>query len=171
MSEIELRDDDLLAEVVTRIEEDASYLVPLTGEVVDLLRPAQVAAALDAVREAKRTLEDARAFLELVLRAEGMRQGTKTLLLEEGWKAEISGGSRPIIDDPELLTAELEDAGLPPERIAAAIRQVVSWEVRHGELDRIAKANARYAELIERRRRREPRAWRVDVKRTGGGPE
>lgn len=175
MSEVsvrdEFRDEGLLEDVASQVQAQPTLVLPETGQIVDLRKPSEVADALEQVREAKRRLEELRGFLELVLRAESIRQGSKTLHLEGGLEATVSGGSRPVVDDPELLVAELEQAGLPPERIAEAIRQVVSWDVRHGILSRIATASERYAEVIERHRRREPAAWSVSVKRERGSHE
>src|SRR5580765_1053490 len=104
-----------------QIHECPTIRVPLTGVVVDLTEPHEVAEALHDLREVKRQLEDVRALLEAALRLEAQHQGTKTLHLGQ-LDAVISGGTRNDYD-AELLQQLLRDAGLPEHRLAEAVEE------------------------------------------------
>lgn len=80
--------------------------------------------ALAQVRDAKRRLDELRALLEALLRVESRRQGTKTVHLDGGLTAVVSGGSR-VVYDGEQLARDLEQAGLPADRLALAVHPVV----------------------------------------------
>jgi hypothetical protein len=144
------------------VAEQPEIVVPLTGELVDLRQPGQVAAALESVREAKRHLDQARVLLETVLRLEASRQGTKTLHLG-GVDCVVSGGSR-VEYDCEQLRELLAEAGLPDDRLAELIVETVSYRVNQTVAKSVSAANPRYRAAIERCRRVEPAPWRVTVK-------
>ena len=163
MSELELRDQDLLEQAQAHAAEHPQLVLP-TGELVYLRDPAQVAHGLDQVREAKRQLDELRVLLEALLRLESQRVGSKTLHLEGGLAAVVSGGSRTVYD-PEQLAEALEQAGLPADRLAQAVRPVVEWKVDQRVLKQLEASNPVYAEAIRCARRVEPAAVRVSVKR------
>jgi hypothetical protein len=100
--------------VATQVDETPTVMLPLTGAVVDLTKPVEVARALQDVRDMKRYLDDFRGLLEGVLRLEAQRQGTKTLHLGDV-DAVVSGGEKAEYDT-ELLQELLRAAGLPEER-------------------------------------------------------
>jgi len=149
-------------QAVTELEPVAEIMVPLTGELVSLGEPVQVCRALEQVRELKRELDHVRAVLEDALRLESERQGTKTLYLD-GLKAVVSGGERAEYVDLEVLADELRDEGMPEERVGEIVVTKISYTVSQRKADHAARANPRYAEVIERHRRIVPAAWRVSV--------
>lgn len=147
------------------VEQPGPFVLPLTGELIDLDDPAQVAYGLEQVRETKRILEAMRATLEELLVEESRRQGTKTLQLENGLTARVEGGTRIEWDDPQQLAHELKEAGLPQERLTEAVYPVVEWKVVWKVVDRLARANPDYRAAIERQLRRVPAPFRVSVSR------
>ena len=154
---------DLALELAAaQLDDTPQIVVPLTGQVVNLREPFEVAAALEDVREVKRQLDELRALLEGVLRLEAQKQGTKTLHLGS-LDAVVSGGEKSDYDS-ELLAELLRDAGLPEERISEAIVETVSYKVNQLVLRQLAAANPDYAAAIELSKSTVPVAWRVTVK-------
>ena len=145
-----------------QLDDTPQIVVPLTGQIVDLTRPVEVAGALNDVRDVKRQLDELRALLEGVLRLEAQRQGTKTLHLG-ALDAVVSGGERSDYDS-ELLAELLRDAGLPEDRISEAIVETVSYKVNQLVLRQLAGANPDYKAAIELSKQTIPVAWRVTVK-------
>jgi hypothetical protein len=154
--------DTTLSLVEAQIADTPSIVVPLTGQVVDLTRPVEVAGALQDVREVKRQLDELRSLLEGVLRLEALRQGTKTLHLGP-LDAVISGGERSEYD-AELLSERLRDAGLPEDRLAEAVVQTVSYKVDQRVLRQLAAANPAYKTAVDKSRTVVDTPWRVSVK-------
>lgn len=153
---------DYLDQLELRVAEDPETLLPWTGELVDLRNPADVADALEQLREEKARLDQLRALLEDVLRLEGRRQGTKTLHLGH-CDAVISGGSRTDYDIPELNRL-LEDAGLPMERLGKLIVTTVTYKVNAAVAKQLAAANMTYAIALEQTKTVTPAPWRVTIK-------
>lgn len=143
------------------IHEQPERLIPLLGQLVDLRKPSEVARAISAIRDAKRQLDEVRQLLEQVLRLESAKHGTKTLHLGDV-DVVISGGSRWEYD-AEALAADLRAAGLPEQRLAQVVVEVVSYKVSQRVLAQLAAANPAYGEAIERNRRRVEAPWRVAV--------
>ena len=114
--ELSLRDQDDLEQAPARADEHPELVVPGTGEIIKLDDPAQVAHGLGRVREAKRGLDELRALLEALLRVESQRVGTKTVHLENGLTAVVSGGTRTVYD---AETARARSRGGRPSRGAA----------------------------------------------------
>ncbi len=137
---------------------------PFTGALINLREPAEAAQALQDVRDLKRQLDELRALLEGVLRLESERQGTKTLHLD-GADAVVSGGRR-VDYDAELLQQRLRQAGLPEDRLAKAVVEVVSYKVDARVLRQLAAANREYAAAIEEAKSMVDTPWRVTVKPT-----
>jgi hypothetical protein len=162
-ADLEPRDHDL-TRTLARADRHPELLLPFTGELVDLRDPAQVAHALDQVRDAKRRLDELRTLLEELLRAESQRQGTKTVHLDGGLTAVVSGGSRAVYDG-EQLGHDLEQAGLPAVRLVQAVHPLVEWKGDARVVKQLEASNPAYAAAIARARRIEPAAWRVTVKR------
>jgi hypothetical protein len=142
-----------------------TFVVPVTGEVIELGAPLQVALALETVRKAKRQLEEARGVLEDALRIESERQGTRTLHLGE-LDAVVSGGEKVEYDVVELAD-ELRAEGLPEERLGELIVATVTYRVDARVARSVAASNRRYAAALERCRRVLPAPWRVSVKTKG----
>jgi hypothetical protein len=157
--------DDRLAEVALRVEETGRVVLPLTGEVVDLGDPADVARGLARVRDLKTELDELRSLLEDVLRLESQRQGTKTLRLGDV-EAVVSGGARTEFD-AEALAEALRAAGCPEERIADLIVETVSYRVDARVAKQLEAANRAYAEAIASARTVEPAPWRVSLRGPG----
>ena len=141
-------------------------LNPLSGELVDPSDLPRVAQALADVREAKRRLDEARAYAEDVLADESKRVGSKTLHLD-GWKAEVSGGTR-LVWDLEKLRAGLRDADCPEDRIEALITETVEYKVNNSVARQLAGANDAYKAAIDAARSYVPAAVRVSVEATRG---
>jgi len=146
----------------SELERRAEVVIPLTGELIALADPEQVAEALERLQEAKKQLDDVRSVLMDALRLEAERQGTKTLHLD-GFKAVVSGGEKVEYDTLELAD-ELRKLGLPEHRIGELIVETVNYRVDR----RVAKSvatNPRYAEALERHSQVVPAPWRVTVER------
>lgn len=156
---------DTLDMVELQVEEQPVMVLPFTGEVIDLRDAAQVAQGLDNVRGYIVQLGEFRSLLETVLRLEGRRQGTKTLYLEDGLKATITGGSRPEWDILELQT-RLRRAGLPEARLDDLITETIVYKVSAGVARQIGAANPDYADAIQASHTRVEAPWRVNVERS-----
>jgi hypothetical protein len=152
-----------LEPVALRVAENHDFLVPYTGELVDLTDPTQVAQALDHVRDTKRLLDEARALLEGALVLEAQRQGTKTLHLHK-LDAVISGGERVEYDALKLQLL-LRELGLPEARIAEAVVEQVTYKPNGSVLRQLAGANPDYADAIEACKTKVDVPWRVSIKR------
>ena len=146
------------------IETDPVFTIRLTGQIIDLREPAEVANALSDVREAKRQLDAIRQLLEDVLRLESSRQGTKTLHLEDGLTAVVSGGNRPEYDLP-VLADMLRDAGLPEDRLEQLIVATISYRLDQSVARQLRSANPAYAAALDACRRDVPAPWRVNIER------
>jgi hypothetical protein len=144
------------------IQETPEIQLPLTGEIVDLRQPEQVAVALHSVREAKRILDQARQLLEEVLVHHSQKAGTKTLHLDHV-TAEISGGSRTDYD-LDTLRNGLTRAGLPQDRLGQLIVETITYRVNASVAKSVEAANPAYAAVIERARITQPAPWRVTIK-------
>ena len=133
--------------VAVQIDETPLIMVPLTGQLLDLTSPFEVAGALRDVRDVKRQLDELRAFLEGVLRLEAQRQGTKTLHLG-ALDAVMSGGTRATTTSscsPSCSTRrDCRRNGL-----REAIVETVSYKVNQLVLKQLAGANPDYAAAIE----------------------
>ena len=148
-------------------------VLPHTGEIVHPDRPAQLARALDNVREMARQLSRARAALEEALVEHARVQGTKTLHLD-GLKAEVTGGSK-VEWDVSLLEEGLLKAGLPEERLGDLITVEHTYKVNRNVAKQLAGINDAYFEAIEAAKTVLPAPWRVDTapepRRLGEGDE
>lgn len=150
--------------VATQVEETPTIVMPLTGALVDLREPVEVARALQDVRDLKRRIDELRALLEGVLTLEARRQGTKTLHLE-GVDAVVTGGEK-VEYDAELLQERLRAAGLPEDRVGQAVQVIVSYKVSAVVLRQLAAANPAYAKAITEARSTVETPWRVTIKTT-----
>jgi hypothetical protein len=158
-----MNESNELAVIEELVGEQPDMLVPVTGELVDLRDVAAVALAVDAIRAAKHQLDAARQTLELVLRLEALKQGTKTLHLD-GLDVVISGGEKTEYDC-ELLQQLLQEAGLPENRIREAIVETVSYKVDGRVARQLAGANPAYRAALERAQQTVPIPWRVAIRR------
>jgi hypothetical protein len=158
------RDPVTNGETALTVAEQPLIVLPITGEQIDLREPAQVAGALDQVRDLEQRLRGLRHLLSNVLRLESVRLGTKTLHLDGNWTAVVSGGSRPEYDT-ELLQHRLHAAGLPEDRLTDLIQPVVTYKVSAQVARQIAGANPAYAAALREARTDVPAPWRVAVTR------
>jgi hypothetical protein len=140
-------------------------VVPFTGELVHLGEPAEVARALESVRQAKYQLDDARRVLEDALWFASEQAGSRTLHLGE-LDAVVSGGDKVVYDELELAR-RLRAAGLPEERLSELIVETVTYKVDARVAKSVAASNPKYAEAIEASRRTVPAPVRVAIKRGG----
>lgn len=148
-----------MSDIATRLSDD--IVVPGTGEIVSLAEASGVARALRAIREHKQQVEDVRALLERALVEESERAGTKTLHLGDGLTASIGPDTEIEWDLDEL--EKLKDAGLPDERYAELVTEVVSYKVNASVAKQIEGANARYGEIVVRARNRVPKRQTVRI--------
>jgi hypothetical protein len=159
--------DSSLELVRARVDEDPLFVVPHVGAVINLHEPAEVAQALQDVRDLKRQLDDVRALLKGVLRLEAQRVGTKTLHLD-GIDAVVSGGPRAEYD-AELLMSRLRGCGLPEERVARAVVATVTYKPNAAVLRQLAAANDDYRRAIDASRTVIDAPYYVSVKPTTKG--
>jgi hypothetical protein len=162
--ELDRRDTDDRLEYAAEMVEVMKEIALPNGVMVDLREPDQVAEALESVRDLKRALDRLRSLLESVLRLRSREQGAKTLHLENGWVAVVSGGTRPEYD-AELLCRRLSAAGLPPERLGELVEAVITYKVNTQVARQLALANPEYAAALDEARTDVPAPWRVSVKK------
>lgn len=136
---------------------------PATGEVISKDDPAACAKALDEVRDLEWKLKDLKRWLTSALVEEARRQGTKTLHLE-GVTAVVSFDAETTEWDVTELV-KLLDMGLPESRYAKLVREEISYKVDANVAKQIAGANAEYALVIERAKRKVPRSDSATIKR------
>lgn len=136
--------------------------IPGIGSLVNLDHPDEVARALADIRELENMLREAKRELTFVLERESEKQGTKTL----GYGDVTVTVTTPteIAWDLNVLE-ELLEAGLPQERYDELVKTEISYKVSAREADRIAGANATYADIIDRARTNHAGTPRVSVKR------
>jgi hypothetical protein len=151
-----------LALIQQTVDRQPELVMP-SGVLVDLRNPTQVADALDEVSELKHRLDELRSLLTDVIRLEAHRQGTKTLHLD-GIDAVVSGGERTDYDALKLQLC-LREAGLPEDRISAAVVETVSYKPDGRVLRQLAGANPLYADIIAACKTSAPAPWRVTTKR------
>lgn len=128
-----------------------TLVIPYSGEVISPDDAEACARKLHEIRELERRLRELKNELTFHLAQEFERQGLKTMDLN-GIKAELKGGSE-IAWDIEILE-ELRGLGLPDERFNELVRTEVTYKVSAKEANRIAAANPRYAEVIDRAKQR-----------------
>jgi hypothetical protein len=143
--------------------ESETVVVPLLGLAVDLYRMEEVAEALDAVRQAKRQLDEARVGLEQILAYEAQRRGTKTLHFGE-LEVSVRGGPETTYDIEVL--AQLQEVGLPEDRYNSLVKTRIEQRVDRNVLRQLlGSGNPDYAAIIRKAESVEERPYRADVKR------
>jgi hypothetical protein len=147
-------------------EPSTELVVPGSGALVDLDNPRQVAQTLDDVRDLERQLRSFKGLLTEAMVHASQIHGTKTMHLEGGITATVKGGDETVYDAEEI-EAELRDAGMPEDRIAAIVRVAVIRTVSAVEAKRAASANPAYAEIIARHSRVQERPSTVTISRRG----
>jgi hypothetical protein len=138
-------------------------MVPGIGEVVALDNPAQVAVALDGIRDLERQLRLVKDELTNALVYASQVQGTKTLHLE-GVKATIKSGTETVYDAEEIEQG-LREAGMPEERIREIVVETITYAVAAVKAKQAAGANPAYEAVIEAHKRVEEKKPYVTISR------
>lgn len=142
--------------------EPEGVIVPYVGQLVDVEDVDGLVRALATVKEMEARLATARRSLaEEIVRHSGIR-GSKTITLEDGRGATVSGGPETVYHAEEI-EAELREAGMPEERIREIVEERVTYAVKAVEAKRAAAANPVYAEIIARHRHIVPKNPSVSV--------
>jgi len=136
-------------------------VIPSTGEVVDWEDVNSLARALDWLRSVEQEMRSAKASVQQAIAHQASIRGTKTLELEDGRKASISGGTKTVWDAQALDTG-LRALGMPEDRIREIVR--VELKVKAVEAGRAAAANPGYKILIDACRTEEPTAVSVSLR-------
>jgi hypothetical protein len=139
-------------------------VVPVLGTVVNVDNPTHVAETIADVDQAVELLREMRDMLVGLVVDEASRQGTKTLHLEDGIIAKVSGGSRPEYD-LETLADQLRDAGLPEDRLEQLIVPRVEYKLDQAVARQLRGANPAYRQALDECRTDVPAPWRVTVER------
>lgn len=135
--------------------------IPDTGELVPVADLAALLRALKGIRERKGYLDETRRALEYAVVYHAQQEGTKTLHRGPD-VARVSGGKEFDYDVTVLI--QLLDAGLPPERYADLVTEVVTHKVNAAVAKQIeASGNPEYKRIIGEARREVDRPWRVSV--------
>lgn len=138
-------------------------VVPGTGEVISLGSPDQCAQGLQSIKALQAQLREVRGVLEDVIREECVKRGVKTLHLEGGVTAVLSGGSERVYE-AIAIEAELRDAGMPEDRIREIVEETVTYRVKANEAKRAASMNESYREIIERNSRVVEKSWTISTR-------
>lgn len=136
-------------------------VIPDTGEIIPVADPGALARALAGIRERIGYLHEARRELEHGLVYHARQQGTKTMHLG-ATDVKVTGGREVEWDVTVLI--RLLDAGLPPERYADLVTEVVTYKVNAAVAKQIeASGNPEYARIIGEARREVEKPYRVSV--------
>jgi len=134
-----------------------------TGEVVDWQDVNSLARALDWLREAEQEFRSAKASVQRSIAYLAEQRGTKTLLLDDGRKASVSGGTKTVWD-AQALDIGLRALGMAEDRIREIVQ--VELKVKAIEAERAAKASPdRYGILIDACKTDEPSSITVSLRK------
>lgn len=147
---------------VAKVETE-TLVLPWTGEVFDMTKPAQVAGALVAITDVEQHVADLRQLVTSLLCEEGLRQATHTLSYGDVEIA-LTYGARKVYD-VEKLRDLLTQAGCPQERIELLIKTKIEHVVDGNRARWMRDANAEYASAFEAACEEEPLRQRARVKR------
>lgn len=151
------------ADLTPVITADTAFVVPHSGELVNLNDPSSVARCLDEIREHEGVLREAKRILTDAIVRESERQGSKTLRFGRV-EAVVSGGDVTTYD-VEFLLERLPEAGLPEARMHDLVKTTVSHKLNLAEAKRVA-SSPQYTEIFRQAEVVEPHAHRVTVKRS-----
>lgn len=149
---------------VERIERREQIVLPHSGELIDPHDPRQCIVALDDLRAMERHIGEAKRALSEAIAAEARRQGTKSISIAGGRRAEIRGGPEKAYD-AEALERDLRAAGMPEERLREIVTETVTYSVVAREAKRAAAANEDYARIVERNTTEIVRPTTVTIRR------
>lgn len=140
---------------------EIEVLNPITGELIDIRETAQVAAAVEQLRDLQNRAKEAIGRITEAMIVESQRVGTKTFAAGSV-SLVLSADSETQWDVTEL--AKLRDAGLPEERYAELVEETISYKVNGAVARGISSANPKYAKIIESARQKVPKKQYVSVK-------
>ena len=145
-------------------EQSQALVIPGTGVVVNLENEREVAIAYRDLKEVR----DELTRIDRVLReAFGDRKrliGTGTFYIEGVGKVEVSKDKEVVWDELGLIEG-LKDAGMPEESIKEIVKEksVVTYTVDARRANAAARANEKYAEVIERCKITQPRTPSISI--------
>jgi hypothetical protein len=141
-------------------------VIRATGEIVDLEDYRQCGFALDTIRQLEQELRLVKTELQNAIAAESKRAGgMKTLALGDGRKLVIRGGPAFVYDGKQLK-ADLLAAGMPAERVAQIVEEVVTYKVSAAKAKLAANATDDYRFAVESNRAEVQHPWQVGVERS-----
>lgn len=126
----------------------AALVVPGIGQVVNLEDERECALALSALRDFEQQVRDAKRALTEAIVERSRALGTKTIVLKDGVKVEVRGGSETRYD-AEGIEHELRALGAPEEMIREIVTEEVTYKVDARRAKQAAAANDEYAAVIE----------------------
>lgn len=127
--------------------EKYELVVPGIGQLVNLQDAQECAQALATIRDWESDFRGVKATLTDAIVDHGRVMGTKTLHMEDGRTASLSGGTETIYDS-ERIELGLRALGMPEERIREVVEETVTYKVNAVEAKRVAGANEEYAKVI-----------------------
>ncbi len=137
-------------------------LNPVTGELIPADDVNGVAEAVKGLRALGAQIKDAIHDATVILVEESRRQGTKTLALQDV-TVEIRGGTETVWDI-YTLRLQLEQLGIPQERLDALINTEVTYKVNARVAKQLAGANEDYAAVLESAKTTVEKPYYVRVK-------
>lgn len=149
---------------VERIERREEIVLPHSGQLIDPHDARQCIFALDELRSMERHIAEAKRTLSEAIAAECRRQGTKSISVQGGRRAEIRGGEEKVYD-AEGLERDLRALGMPEERLREIVTETVTHSVVAKEAKRAAGANEEYARAVERNTTKIERPLSVTIRR------
>lgn len=142
--------------------------IPGTGQLVSLENEIECVQALQAVRDFESALREAKAALTSAIVEHSRTQGTKSIVLPDGTKAEIRGGPESVYDTHEI-EENLRALGMPEDRIREIVIEEISYKLSVREAKKASSANEEYASIIENAKRVEEKPFYVSISRRKHG--
>lgn len=146
-------------------EPGQDIVLPHSGEVIRAEDATACVVALDDLRSMERHIAQAKRALSDAIAAECRRQGTKSIKIKGGRRAEIRGGPEKAYD-AEALERDLRALGMPEERLREIVTETVTYGVSAKEAKRAAGANEDYARAVERNTTEIERPISVTIRRS-----
>lgn len=143
-------------------EHSTELVIRETGEVVDWQDVNSLARALDWLRAAEQEFRSAKSSVQRSIAQLAKQRGTKTLTLDDGRKASVSGGTKTVWDG-QAMDIGLRALGMPEDRIREIVQ--IEFKVKAVEAERAAKASPdRYGVLINACKTEEPSSISVSLR-------
>jgi len=147
------------------IRESEEIALPHSGELIDLADTSRCIVALDELRRMETQIAETKRLLSAAIAAEFRRQGTRSMKIRGGRRAEVKGGVEKAYD-AEGLERDLRAAGMPEERLREIVTETMTYSVVAKEAKRAAAANEDYARAVERNTTEIQRPISVTIRRT-----